>query len=239
MPPVAEQLPLGVRLSSGSTFADFYRAAQAEAYALAEQLAMGADQPVACLWGAPGTGKTHLLQAACRAAIGAGRTAAYLPLAEFGYLDPDLLAGWSRYELICVDDVNRVAGHRHWEAALFSLFNTLHENGNTLLAASHAPPGRSNWVMADWQSRLSWGPVVNLATLTDGDREAILKLRASRCGLTLPDEVARFMLRRLPRDMASLMQWLEALDQASLALQRRLTIPLVRQVLENGTGPAS
>ena len=38
-------------------------------------------------------------------------------------------------------------------------------------------------------------------------------------------------MRRLPRDMASLCGWLERLDHASLAAQRRLTVPFVRDVL--------
>ncbi|HET7306871.1 MAG TPA: DnaA regulatory inactivator Hda [Gammaproteobacteria bacterium] len=231
-----EQLALGVGLSSGSTFADFHGEAQPEALALAERLALRTDYPIACLWGAAETGKTHLLQAACRAAIGAGRTAAYLPLADAGYLDPALLNGWDRFELVCVDDVDRIAGQPRWEGALFTLFNALHESAGTLLAAARTPPAGADWTLADWQSRLAWGPVVRLAPLDDAARLAILRLRASRRGLKMPDEVAGFLLHRAPRDLISLMRLLDRLDQASLALQRRLTIPLVKEVLERGSG---
>ncbi|HET6726032.1 MAG TPA: DnaA regulatory inactivator Hda [Gammaproteobacteria bacterium] len=231
-----EQLALGVGLSSGSTFADFYGKAQAEALALAERLALRTDYPIACLWGPAETGKTHLLQAACRAAIGAGRSAAYLPLAESVYLDPDLLKGWERFELICVDDVNRVAGQARWEGALFTLFNTLHESGGALLAAARTPPAGSEWTLPDWKSRLAWGPVLKLVPLSDEARLEVLRLRAARRGLKLPEEVARFLLHHAPRDMASLMGLLDKLDHASLALQRRLTIPLVKRVLEQDSG---
>ncbi|HET7587269.1 MAG TPA: DnaA regulatory inactivator Hda [Gammaproteobacteria bacterium] len=236
MPHAPEQLALGVGLSSGSTFADFHGGAQPEALALAERLALRTDYPIACLWGPPETGKTHLLQAACRAAIGAGRTAAYLPLIESSYLDPDLLKGWERFELICVDDVGQVAGQVRWETALFTLFNMLHESGGTLLAAARTPPAGSDWALPDWQSRLAWGPVVKLTSMSDEARLAVLQLRASRRGLKLPEEVARFLLHHAPRDMHSLMQVLDRLDHASLALQRRLTIPLVKQVLERDSG---
>jgi DnaA family protein len=227
-----EQLTLGVGLASECTFADFYRAAQPEALALAEHLALKAAFPIACLWGPAETGKTHLLQAACRAAIGAGRQAAYLPLADAGYLDPALLNGWDRFELICVDDVNRVAGQQRWETALFNLFNMLHESGGTLLAAAREAPAGARWSLADWQTRLKWGPVVKLDWLDDETRLKALKRRARRRGLDMSDEVARYLLHHVPRDMQTLIGLLERIDKASLALQRRVTIPLVKQVLE-------
>lgn len=226
-----QQLALGVGLPSGSTFADFHGAAQPEAQALAEQLARRAEYPVACLWGPADTGKTHLLQAACRAAIGFGRTAAYLPLAESSYLDPGILKGWDRFSLVCADDVDRVAGQAHWELALFGLFNALQDAGGTLLVAASAPPAGSDWQLADWRSRLGWGPVVRTAPLDDDAKLAVLRLRAARRGLEMSEEVGRFLLHRTQRDLGSLMQWLARLDDASLALQRRLTIPLVKEVL--------
>lgn len=231
-----EQLPLGVGLPSGSTFADFHAAAQDEALALAEQLALRAQYPIACLWGPAGVGKTHLLQAACRAAIGAGRAGVYLPLAESGYLDPAILEGWERFELVCVDDVDCIAGQSRWEYALFNLFNLLQEGGGTLLAAAHAPPAGGDWMLADWRSRLGWGPVVRMAPLDDAARLAILTLRARRRGLELPAEVGQYLLRRARRDIKTLMAILERLDAASLVLQRRLTIPLVKEILEEGQG---
>jgi DnaA family protein len=127
--------------------------------------------------------------------------------------------------------VTRVAGQPRWENALFTLFNSLHESGGTLLSAARSPPAGAEWALPDWKSRLAWGPVVKLAPLDDPAKLAILRLHATRRGLQLPEEVARFLLHHVPRDMASLMHLLDQLDEASLALQRRLTIPLVKQVL--------
>jgi DnaA family protein len=229
-----EQLALGVGLTSECTFADFYGAAQPEALALIERLALKADFPVACLWGPRETGKSHLLQAACRAAIGAGRRAAYLPLADAGYLDPALLNGWDRFELICVDDVNRIAGQQRWEKALFNLFNTLHEAGGTLLAAAREAPAGARWSLPDWRSRLKSGPVVRLEPLNDDARLNAVTLRANRRGLAMSRDVAGYLLNHAPRDMQTLMRLLARLDKASLVLQRRLTIPLVKQILQDG-----
>ena len=47
----------------------------------------------------------------------------------------------------------------------------------------------------------------------------------------MSNDVADYLLRRCPRDMDSLFNLLNRLDQASLAAQRRLTIPFVRDLL--------
>jgi DnaA family protein len=58
-----------------------------------------------------------------------------------------------------------------------------------------------------------------------------LQLRARQRGFELPDDVAHYLLRRAPRDPASLFALLDRLDYASLAAQRKLTIPFVRELL--------
>jgi DnaA family protein len=85
--------------------------------------------------------------------------------------------------------------------------------------------------LPDLTSRLGWGPVFQLATLSDRDKRAALQMRARRRGLELGNEVAEYLLRRYPRDMDSLFSLLNQLDRASLVAQRRLTIPFVRELL--------
>jgi DnaA family protein len=85
--------------------------------------------------------------------------------------------------------------------------------------------------LPDLVSRLGWGPVFQLSALTDIEKRGALQLRAHRRGLEMGDEVADYLLKRCPRDMDSLFNLLNRLDHASLAAQRRLTIPFVRQLL--------
>ena len=56
-------------------------------------------------------------------------------------------------------------------------------------------------------------------------------MRAQQRGFDLPDETARYLQRRLPRDMRSLFAVLDELDSAALAAQRRLTVPFIKDVL--------
>lgn len=222
------QLPLAVRLTDTALFSTFHAGPNAEAVAHLEEVAAGrAPGPVAWVWGPPSSGKSHLLQAACAAAS----RAAYLPAGELAQAGPGALAGWEDRALVCLDDVDRLAGEPDWERALFGLFNGLAEAGGRLVVSASTSPGGAGFGLPDLASRLAWGAVFRLEPLDDDDRVCALRLRAAHRGLELPEESARYLLRRLPRDMRALCGWLDRLDVASLAAQKRLTVPFVREVL--------
>ena len=224
-----KQLALAVRLRAAAVFDSYYPGVNAESCAALR--APGRD-PL-WLWGAPGTGKTHLLQAACAAA---GAAAAYFPLASSAGLPPDALAGFASRGLLCVDDVDRVVGDVRWERMLFQLFNEAAELRTRVVFAAAAPPGALRWSLADWSSRATACVVYQLRELDDAGRIEVLRLRASQRGLQLPAETADYLLRRMPRDLASLLAVLDDLDEASLAAQRRLTIPFIRDALVRHAG---
>ncbi|MGA8005383.1 MAG: DnaA/Hda family protein, partial [Burkholderiales bacterium] len=99
-----------------------------------------------------------------------------------------------------------------------------------VLAAGDAPPGQLA-LRDDLRSRLGWGLVYQLKALTDEDKARHLRAEAERRGLRISDEVIRYLLSRLPRDLPSLNAALELLDRYSLAHQRHITLPLVREAL--------
>ncbi len=222
---MAVQLPLGITLSDSATFDNFYAGDNAAAL---HSVRSGVE-PFVYLWGTNGTGRTHLLQAACQGAAAAGATAVYLPLAQHTELSPGLLEGLETTQLVCLDDVHAIAGLDAWELALFHLYNRLRDSESRLLAAADRAPGALPLGLADLRSRLVWGPVFQLHALGDADKLAALQLRARRRGLELPAEVGEYLLRRCPRDTHSLFALLDSLDRAALAAQRRLTIPFVRE----------
>lgn len=228
------QLPLGVRLSDSAVFATYYPGPNARAVTYLEGLARGQAGAGAWLWGGQGVGKTHLLQATCRAADAAGIAAVYLPLAELAEYGAAPFAGLGTQGIVAVDDLDRAAGDASLERGLFRLYNDLQETGGRLLVGSVAAPMSARIGLADLRSRLGSGVVYQLRRLDDDDCVEALRMRAAGRGLELPAETARFLMRRLPRDIASLCGWLDRLDLASLAAQRRLTVPFVRDVLEAG-----
>lgn len=230
LPPAGAQLPLALRLDPGATFDSFHPGANRSA--LSQVRAAAAGPAWLYLWGAPGTGKTHLLNAACHAAGEAGRTACLVPLDRSDGWAPDALAGLQGIHLVCLDGVDALAGRREWEEALFHLLNGLREAGGSVLMAARGRPASMPVGLPDLRSRLGWGTLVRLKALEDDDKLAALKLRARQRGLDLSDEAAGYLIRRVARDTRTLFGLLDRLDSASLAAKRRLTVPFLREVLE-------
>ncbi len=226
------QLPLSVRLRESATFANFFSAANPAVVSLLDSDVLSGREPCVYLWGAAGCGKTHLLHALCHAATARGLTPFYLPLAEREGITPELLEDLDAMDVVCIDDVQAVAGQGAWETALFHLYNRLRDNRRALVVTATVSPAALPIVLADLRTRLAWGPVLQLHGLSDNDKAAALQLRARGRGLELSLEVANFLLRRCPRDMHRLFALLDELDLASLSAQRRLTIPFVKQALK-------
>jgi DnaA-homolog protein len=223
------QLPLGIRLPTHAVFEGFAVGANAEIVA-----ALRDPQPTPLwLWGIAGVGKTHLLQAACAAAAAAGSgKGAYFPLDPALGLPPEALIGYEQAGLLCLDDVDEVAGSESWERALFEVFNAAQDSGSKLVFAAALAPRGIAWQLDDWRSRAASCLVYQVQELDDATRADALRLRAEQRGLQLPQETAEYLLKRLPRDLPSLCRLLDELDEASLVAQRRLTIPFIRDALE-------
>jgi DnaA family protein len=221
-----QQLPLGIRLRDDATFDNFLPAGNEHVLAALRD----PDHASFYLWGAAGTGKSHLLQAICHAAVNRQQRAAYLPLGEPGLM-PAMLEGMEQYDWVCLDNLDRIAGDPDWEIALFHAYNRIQAEGHHLVITASVSPAALMIQLPDLQSRLSWGPVFQLQPLADQAKRLALQQRASNRGVSLEDEVADYLMKRCPRDMASLFHLLDDLDEASLAAQRRLTIPFVRDYL--------
>lgn len=225
------QLPLGVGLRAGPTFANFEAGAAPEAVPVVAATAMGVGERAVYLWGGSGCGKTHLLEAACQEAVLGGRRAGYLPLAHGSDLAPEVLRGLENLDLLCVDDLQAVAGERRWEEALFHLYNRAEMQQAALIVAATASPSGIGLRLPDLVSRLSAAAVFRLRPLEDPLRCRALRQRARERGFDIPTEVAEYLIRRCPRDMHTLFGLLEQLDSLTLAEQRRVTIPFVKEIL--------
>ncbi|MGV8836213.1 HdaA/DnaA family protein, partial [Cellvibrio sp.] len=155
-----------------------------------------------------------------------------LPLRDLvGYAPDDLFTGLEMVDLVCLDCLPTIAGRADWELAIFHLYNRLRDAGKCLLVAAEHSPRELALSLEDLRSRLQWGLTYQLHSLTDDDKQQALQMRARARGLELGDEVAQYIIQRLPRDTNELFWQLARLDHASLAEQRKLTIPFVKKVL--------
>lgn len=223
------QLPLALRTPPDQRLEAFHGGdAARDAVAAA---ARGESPDWLYLQGAAGSGKTHLLLAACAEAAGRGRRAAFLPLGSLAGALPQALSAQEGMALVCLDGLETVAGRRADEEALFHFHNRARAAGTVVLYAAVAPPAGLGLRLPDLATRLGQCVRLPLQPLDEAGRRAVLRQRAARRGLELDEPVLDYLMRRVDRDLASLTRLLDRLDQASLAAQRRITIPFLRRHL--------
>jgi len=194
--------------------------------------ACGARPDWLFLCGPAGSGKTHLLLAAVAEAQATGRAVRYLPLAAFAGALEAGLQGHAHGDLLCVDALDAIAGSAADEEALFHFHNSARAAGGQVIYAAQATPSLGVWVLPDLVSRLSQCVRIHLPLLDDDGRREVLSRRAALRGMVLEPAVLDYVLRRVGRDLVSLTELLDRIDRASLAAKRRVTLPLVRAIIE-------
>ena len=231
MSPEASQLALPVYLRDDTTLDNFLFAEHNGALreALQALVTTGAE-PSLYLHGPAGSGRSHLLQAACHC-MPTGE-ALYLPLEQLLELPPqEVLAGVESLSLVSLDNLDLVSGRADWEEALFHLLNRAREQQCRLLIGANAAPRQLVLNLPDLESRLSWGLVFQLEEPADDEKLHILQFRARQRGMVLSDEAAAFIMSRAGRALDQLVDLLAQLDRDSLVAQRQLTIPFIKQCL--------
>ncbi|PHM63776.1 DnaA inactivator Hda [Xenorhabdus ishibashii] len=227
------QLSLPLYLPDDETFASFFAGENTSLLAAIKLATSQSHGSYIYFWSRDGGGKSHLLHAACAELSQQGEAVGYVPLDKRAYFVPEVLDGMEHLSLVCIDNIECIAGDQEWEMAIFNLYNRIVEIGRTcLLITGDRPPRQINLTLPDLASRLDWGQIYKLQPLSDDEKIQALQLRAKLRGFELPEDVGRFVLKRLDREMQTLFRTLDELDRASIVAQRKLTIPFVKDILE-------
>jgi DnaA-homolog protein len=226
------QLPLALRWPAHQRFDAFRAGENAVAIELLRRAAVAGDPSALFVSGAAGSGRTHLLIAACAAAAEVPRRAQYLPLATVRGESDAAIRTLGGNDLLALDDIDAIAGDPGAELALFDLYNRCRAEGTTLVFAASAPPARIGIALPDLVSRLAASTQIALKPLAEAERRDLLRARAAGRGIELDDAAIDWLFSREKRDTASLLAVLERIDHASLAAQRRVTVAFLRRMLE-------
>lgn len=228
------QLPLLIDLPERAQFAEFIEGNNALALAVCKKMAsvsQADDMNQAYLWGVSGAGKSHLLQASIALARAQNwGDCRYIALNNIDHYHPSLLEG--EPQMLAVDDLQNLAGKDEWQLALLNAINRARDSGGKILLAAKQAPAELAISLMDLRSRLGWGTVFRLRELDDAGKLAWLQARARKQGYELSMEAGQYLLNHSRRDMQSLQQNFVKLNSASIAQKRKVSIPLIRQVLE-------
>ncbi len=201
-----KQLLLDIQPQALPTITNFVVGKNAEAmHSLNQALSGDTSTRFIYFWGAAGSGKSHLLQAA------------------------KIVAAEKNLSLICADDVHLL--DEEAQIRLFDTYNQIRAGEGILFAAGNAAPNQMG-LRDDLATRLAWGLTYQMHPLSDEEKAQALKNHAAARGMKLPDEVIDYCLRYLRRDLPNLMATLEALDEWSLTEKKPVTVPLLRKLLQ-------
>lgn len=225
------QLALAIQLNDEATFSNY---CWGENIQLKKELLAALSkkgEQFIYLWGAAGSGKSHLLQACCQH-LNADESNIYLPLNTLKTWDPTILSELETHHLFCIDELDVITNEPAWEEALFHLYNRIRDDDkSTLIVAGLTPPRHIDIALPDLKSRLNSGLVMQIQELNDTDKAQTLSLEANRRGFELSQSVAQFLVHRSARNMHDLNALLNRLDHASLEAQRKITIPFIKTTL--------
>jgi len=228
-----DQLTLAVGLRDSAGFDNFYAPASAHVLAAVKGLAHARKSASVFVFGDSGCGKTHLGWAACRAAREAGDPALYVPMRE-PELARSMLSSVPEDALICLDDLDAVANDPEFNEPLFHFVEQLsHLPRLRILFTASAAPRHLGFQLPDLVSRLNAAPAYQLASLSDPEKAEAFRLRGEGRGLVLGSDVIDYILRHHARDTHTLFELLSRIDDTALASQRRVTLPLVREILQS------
>ena len=231
----AGQLPLSFGQAEDFSFDQFLTGDNGEIIQKLHSVEKKLQSEAIYIWGAAGTGKSHLLQALCKLLSENEQQSVYLPLSQHQKFTPQILEGLEELPVVCLDDIDQIAGDEKWEQEIFHLFNRIKDANHLLIIAAHSAPQTIEFKLADLGSRMNWGLIYQLQELSESEKLIALQQRARARSFELPDEVGDYLIKRLPRDTHALFDFLDKLDLASLVAKRKLTIPFVRELLEQNT----
>jgi DnaA-homolog protein len=226
-----KQLPLQFEFRADQTFDDFFPGANLEIINHLQKNSAGNGEQFIFLWGQSGLGKSHLLQACCHQAHSRQLSSFYFALSSLEMPDPALLAGLDKLDVVCFDNIEHIAGNPAWEQAFFNFFNRHRDQGHTLIVSAFCPPNEMAIQLPDLKTRLNWGLTLKIQPLGDSDRITALIFKADKMGFEISLQTGHFLLTHYNRDLSSLWVLLTKLDRASLAAKRKLTIPFLKQIL--------
>ena len=222
------QIPLDVSLSEYMTFETFYLGPNKS---VVDSLR---DEKNQLIWlaGLEGFGKTHLLHAFLNSHEHENKKVLYLPMSESQDFTPDILDNLAQYDLVAIDDIENIIGDMTWEEQLLKFYEDSYSTRNKILITANDTPKGLNFLLPDLSSRFNLALIERLRPMNEDEMIKAILIHSKARGFDLPEDSAKYLINRVPRDVSVLIDMIKLLDYESLSMQRKLTIPFIKPVLD-------
>ncbi len=165
--------------------------------------------------GNSGLGKTHLLNAICHEIKKNNPDAniVYTRGEDFTndlvrYLaQKNMVEFHNKYrsaDILLVDDIQFIAGKESTQEEFFHTFNAVATAGNQIVLTSDMPPKMIETLDDRLRNRFEWGLIADIQPPDLETRMAIIKRKAVKLGLDLPDDVIQYIAQRLKDNIRQL-----------------------------------
>ena len=183
------------------------------------------------IYGTKESGKTFLLQAMCNSYSSISKSSLYIPLKKVMNFGVDIFESLENIDLICVDGIEEVISKIEWEKAIFNLINKALISESRLILTSSKDLKSLNFSLLDLESRIRKFQSYELHPINDKDIFDALKYISKLTSINLGDKEAKYLVTYSQRNISNLVHILESLDQLSMEMKRKITIPLIKEVI--------
>ena len=182
------------------------------------------------IYGTKESGKTFLLQAMCNSYSSVSKSSLYIPLKKVMNYGVEIFESLENIDLICVDGIEEAISKIEWEKAIFNLINKALISETRLILTSSKDLKSLNFSLPDLESRIRKIQSYELHPVNDKDIFDALKYISKLTSINLGDKEAKYLVTYSQRNISNLVHILESLDQLSMEMKRKITIPLIKEV---------
>jgi len=183
------------------------------------------------IYGLKNSGKTYLLQSLCNKYSKNDKSSLFLPLMDVTKYGVEIIDSIENMDLVCIDGLEAVSQNKEWEIGLFNLINNAQQTGCRLVFTSSSEEGAINFSLADLDSRIRKFQSHEIFPISDDHLLKALKKITNLRSISLGEKEAQYLITYTKRNIADLIIILESLDQLSMENKRRITIPLIKELL--------
>jgi DnaA-homolog protein len=183
------------------------------------------------IYGLKNSGKTYLLQSLCNEYSKNNKSSLFLPLMDVTKYGVEIIDSIENMDLVCIDGLEAVSQNKEWEIGLFNLINNAQQTGCRLVFTSSSEEGAINFSLADLDSRIRKFQSHEIFPISDDHLLKALKKITNLRSISLGEKEAQYLITYTKRNIADLTIILESLDQLSMENKRRITIPLIKELL--------
>lgn len=219
---VYDQIPISFGFYTKKTFSNFIVGNNLDLYT--SLLNINKDKQLILIYGEKSSGKSHICEALTHLDLGH-----YLNINENTQLDN--IDCHAEYDLIIIDNLDKIILKNNCEEKIFSLINNQILNNTSAVVTSTKDIDKCNLKLNDLSSRLISDKIFNIKDLNDEEKIEIMMSYCSDRGLEVSEKVLNYIINNCSRDLYFLCAFIKTLDHVSLSMKRRVTIPFIKKAI--------